>query len=63
MTPMDKNSTRFISLNEIKTHGIDLYEDAWGIFCDSEMLDLLRTNEIKPGKRITNQLIDKIRKQ
>ena len=63
MMPMDKNSTQFISFFEIRTHGIDLYEDAWGMYCEAEMLDLLRTKEITPGKRLTSQLIDKIRKQ
>jgi hypothetical protein len=64
MTPMDRNFTQFISYHEIDIQGIDLYEDAWGLFCEyGDMINLLRENEIKPGKRLTSQLMEKIRKQ
>lgn len=63
MKPMGLNSTPFLSYHEIETSKIDLYEDAWGFnseFCD--VITLIRMVKPDPGKRLTNKLITKIRK-
>ena len=63
MKPMGLTSTPFISYHDIKVEDIDLIEDAWGLnseFCD--VIDLLGQIKTVPGKRLTNRLIEKIRK-
>jgi hypothetical protein len=64
MKPMVLTSTPFISYHNIKVNDVDLFEDAWGFnyeFCD--VIDLLRQIKAVPGKRLTERLIEKIRKQ
>ena len=59
---MGLNSTPFLSYHNIKTGGIDLYEDAFG-FCQqfSDVIGLLNQVKPVPGKRLTRRLIMKIR--
>ena len=64
MQPMGLNSTHFLSYQEIKVEDIDLIEDAWGF--NSEFIDviaLLGHINAVPGKSLTKNLIEKIRKQ
>jgi len=64
MKPMGSNSTHFISYHNIKVKNVDLLEDAWGF--NSEFVDVIRLlGKIKPEprKRLTSQLVEKIRKQ
>jgi hypothetical protein len=64
MKPMGLNSTPFISYHEIKVNDPDLIEDAWGFnsqFCD--VIGLLHQVNAVPEKRLTEKLINKIRKQ
>jgi len=64
MKPMGLNSTPFLSYRDIKVEEIDLIEDAWGLtseFCD--VIDLLGLLKVDPGKRLTKNLINKIRKK
>jgi len=64
MKPMGLNSTPFITYQDIIVDGIDLYEDAFGICPEfSNLFDMLRQVNIVPDKRLTCQLIEKIRKQ
>jgi hypothetical protein len=64
MKPMGLISTPFITFRDIKVKNIDLFEDAWGL--NSEFYDviglLLKVNAI-PEKRVTTDLIKKIRKK
>jgi hypothetical protein len=63
MKPMGLTSTPFISYHEIKTDGIDIYEDAFGLCQDfSDVIGLLKQVKPDPGKRLTHRLIAKIRK-
>jgi len=60
---MGLNSTPFLSYHNIKTEGIDLLDDAWGFvpqFCD--VFSILKVVDPVPGKRLTQLLIEKIRK-
>lgn len=62
--PMGLNSTLFISYGNIDVDEIDIYEDAMDF--NSEFLDVInQLGQIKivPEKRLTQDLIDKIRKQ
>ena len=63
MKPMVLNSTPFISYHDISVKDVDLFEDAFGLnteFCD--MIDLLRQIKAVPERRLTEKLIEKIRK-
>jgi hypothetical protein len=63
MTPMGITSTHFISYHDINIKNLDLIEDAWGLnarFVD--VIALLGQLETGPGERLTEKLIDKIRK-
>jgi hypothetical protein len=61
-TPMDINSTPFISCHEINVEDIDLLEDAWGFNSDfHDVVELLRMFKIEPGDELTKKLIDKIK--
>jgi hypothetical protein len=63
MTPMDLNSTPFLSYREITTDTIDLYEDAFGIYQQfSDVIGILNLVKPIPGKRLTRRLMEKIRK-
>lgn len=63
MKPMGLNSTHFLSYNEIKTEGIDLFEDAFGL-CQQfdDVTGCLKQVKFLPDKRLTRRLIEKIRK-
>ena len=61
-TPMDLNSTHFISYHEINVENIDIIEDAWDLNKDfHDVITLLRMFRIEPGERLTKKLIGKIR--
>jgi hypothetical protein len=63
MTPMDLNSTPFLSYRQIKTDKIDLFEDAFGIYSQfSDVIGLLNMVKPVPGKRLTRRLLAKARK-
>ena len=61
---MGYNSTQFLSYSDINVKGIDLYEDAWGIFDNYrdviEVLDMLKP---VAGKRITKKLLAALREK
>jgi hypothetical protein len=62
--PMDKNSTHYVSSQDINVDEIDLYEDAWGLnsgFID--VIEMLGKINVVPGDRLTNDLIEMIRRQ
>jgi hypothetical protein len=62
--PMDNNSTHYVSFQDINVDEIDLYEDAWGLnsgFID--VIELLGEINVVPGDRLTNGLIEMIRRQ
>ena len=63
MKPMGIKSTQFLTYHEIKTEGIDMYEDAFGI-CQQfdDVIGLLKQVKPVPEKRLTRLLIAKIRK-
>jgi hypothetical protein len=63
MKPMGLTSTPFLSFNDIKTDGIDLYEDAWGFYPQfGDVIRLLKQVNPVPGRKLTSRLIQKIRK-
>jgi hypothetical protein len=60
---MELNSTPFLSFRDIKTDNIDLFEDAFGIYCQfSDVIGILKQVKPVPGRRLTRRLIEKIRK-
>ena len=64
MKPMGLNSTHFLSYHEIKTEGIDIYDDAFGFHQQfDDVIGYLK--QVKPvaGKRLMRRLIAKIRKR
>jgi hypothetical protein len=64
MKPMVITSTPFISYSNIQVKDTDLYEDAWGL--NAEFNDVIETlSQIRtiPGKKLTEKLIDRIRKE
>jgi hypothetical protein len=57
-------STPFISYSKIRVKDTDLYEDAWGL--SSEFYDVIETlSQVRtiPGKKLTEKLIERIRKE
>ena len=63
MTPMGITSTHFISYREINVKNLDLIEDAWGLNARfADVMALLRKAEASPVERLTEKLIQKIRK-
>jgi len=63
MKPMGITSTHFLSFNEIRTEGIDLYEDAFGLYQQfDDVTGYLRQIKPVPGKRLIRRLIARIRK-
>jgi hypothetical protein len=63
MTPMDINSTPFISYRKIKTDGIDLFDDAWGFYPQfHDVIDTLQHLKPVPGKQLIRRLIGPLRK-
>ncbi len=63
MKPMGLISTPFISYHNIYVEEIDIIEDAWGLntqFCD--VISVLRQIDAVPEKRLTEKLIEKIRR-
>jgi hypothetical protein len=64
MTPMDLNSTPFLSYREIKTDETDLFEDAFGFYAQfHDVIDVLKQVKPVPAKRLSRRLIARIRKQ
>ena len=64
MTPMGINSTQFISYQDINVEGIDLHEDAFGLYPEfSEVFDILRASDVVPAESLIDRLIVKIRKK
>jgi hypothetical protein len=60
---MGLTSTPFLSYRNIKTDKIDLFEDAFGIYCQfSDVIGILNQVKPAPGRRLTRRLIEKIRK-
>lgn len=63
MKPMGITSTHFLSFREIKTEGIDLYEDAFGLYQQfDDVTGYLKQIMPVPRKRLIRRLIAKIRK-
>jgi hypothetical protein len=63
MKPMGLTSTPFLSYHDIKTDGIDLFEDAWGLNLQfGDVIQILQQLKPVPGKKLTRRLIEKIRK-
>jgi hypothetical protein len=63
MTPMEITSTHFISYREINVRNLDLIEDAWGLNAQfADVMSLLRQAEACRVERLTEKLIDRIRK-
>jgi hypothetical protein len=63
MTPMGITSTHFISYREINVKNLDLIEDAWGLNAQfADVMALLRQAEACRVERLTDKLIDRIRK-
>jgi hypothetical protein len=64
MVPMGLISTPFISFHDIEVDEIDLYGDAWGFNSEfGDVIQLLEMVRIVPEKRLTDRLIEKIKKQ
>jgi hypothetical protein len=64
MKPMGLISTPFITYRDIKVKDIDLIEDAMGLnieFCN--VIALLRSIKVVPGRSLTTCLIKKISKK
>lgn len=62
--PMGLISTQFISYHQIKVDNTDLYEDAWGLSSEfSDVIELLDEVKPLPEKRLTKQMIEKIRNE
>lgn len=64
MKPMGLIFTPFITYRDIKVKDIDLLEDAMGLnteFCN--VIALLRSINVVPGRSLTTCLIKKIRKK
>lgn len=57
-TPMDNNSTRILSYNEIVTCTTDLLSDAFGI--DQELNALLPDLKMEPAENVIADLLEKI---
>jgi hypothetical protein len=61
---MDLTSTPFLSYRDIKTDNIDLFEDAFGMQSQfSDVIGILKQVQPVPGRHLTRQLIEKIRKK
>jgi hypothetical protein len=64
MKPMGLISTPFITYRDIKVKDIDLIEDAMGLNTEfSNVIALLRSIKVVPGRNLTTCLIKKIRKK
>jgi hypothetical protein len=64
MKPMGLNSTQILSYHNIRTEKIDLFEDAFGLSSEfSDVISLLGLVKTVPGKRLTRELIEKVRKK
>jgi hypothetical protein len=61
---MGSTSTQFISYHKIRTDNTDLFEDAWGFNSEfDDVIKLLDKLKPYPGKKLTDQVICKIRKE
>jgi hypothetical protein len=59
---MVKNSTPFLSFHEIQVDNIDIYDDAFGFGQEfGDVMNLLDQVKPVPGKRLTKQLIERVR--
>jgi len=57
-------STQFVSYRKIRVKDIDLYEDAWGLNTEyADVIETLRHLKASPAKKLTDKLIDRIRKE
>lgn len=64
MKPMGINSTPFLTLSQIETKNIDLFEDAFGLYATfTEVIALIETNRPEPDERLIISLLEKIRNQ
>ncbi|MBN2861557.1 MAG: hypothetical protein JXN62_00250 [Bacteroidales bacterium] len=64
MKPMGLTSTPFLSYRDINTGRTDLFEDAWGFYPQfSDVINVLKCLKPYPDKRLTQRLIEKIRKK
>jgi hypothetical protein len=64
MKPMVITSTPFISYSKIQVKDTDLYEDAWGLNTEfNDVIETLRQIRTIPGKKLTEKLIERIRKE
>ena len=64
MKPMGKNSTPFLSYDQIQTNKIDLYEDAFGFVTDfHNVISLLEKSKPIPSNDLTVRLLEKIKKE
>lgn len=63
MVPMGLTFTHFISYRDINVKNLDLIGDAWGIEAQfADVISLLREVDDSPEERLTEKLIEKIRK-
>jgi len=61
---MGLNSTPFLSYHDIRTEDIDLIEDAFGLSSEfHDVIAFLREIKSVPGNRLTQSLIQEIRKK
>jgi hypothetical protein len=64
MKPMGLISTPFITYRDIKVKDIDLIEDAMGLNTEfHDVITLLRSIKVVPGRSLTTSLIKNIRKK
>jgi hypothetical protein len=64
MKPMGLISTPFITYRDIKVKDIDLIEDAMGLNTEfHDVITLLRSIKVVPGRSLTTSLIKSIRKK
>lgn len=59
---MGLTSTPFLSYRDIKTEGIDLFDDAFGFYAEFyDVIELLKQVKPVPGKRLTRRIIRNIK--
>lgn len=60
--PMVKNSTPFLSYHEILVDEIDIFDDAFSLCQEfGDVMNLLEQVKPVPSKRLTKQLIERVR--
>lgn len=61
---MGLNSTPFLTLSQIETKNIDLFEDAFGLYASyTEVIALIEADRPEPDERLISKLLSKIRNQ